>query len=178
MLEWREGFIFLLLILFFTGCLIMKRFKILFLYLNAYYTEFLGLAENSEVEYQDQSCLISLVASGRERNLAKVQNLLSQRVIWKTTWDLCCCVKTVFPVYHQLQGLERRLADSPFRSFLFELQMRVMAVSSQSFIAPCLSLNFLILHISPWIIHFPGRETLWKDGAGSHSRSGSVGFAG
>lgn len=59
----------------------MKRFKILFLYLNAYYTEFLGLAEISEVEYQDQSCLISLVASGRERNLAKVQNLASQRVI-------------------------------------------------------------------------------------------------
>lgn len=178
MLEWREGFIFLLLILFFTGCLIMRRFKILFLYLNAYYTEFLGLAEISEAEYQNQSCLISLVTSGRERNLAKVQNLLSQRVIWKTTWDLCCCLKTVFPVYHQLQGLERRLADSPFCSLLFELQKQVTDVSPQSFIAPCLSLNFLILHISHGIINFPGRETLWKDGTGSHSRSGSVGFAG
>lgn len=53
--------------------------KDIILVLNAYYTEFLGLAEISEVDYQKLSCLILLVTSGKQGNLDKLQNLLSLR---------------------------------------------------------------------------------------------------
>lgn len=69
----------LLVILFFPDSLIVIGSKISFVHLNAYYTEFLGLAEMSEVDHQKVSSLISVVTSGRERNLDKVQNLLSLR---------------------------------------------------------------------------------------------------
>lgn len=135
----------------------MIRFKILFLYLNAYYTEFLGLAEISEVDYQKWSCLISLVTSGRETSLRCRIYCLSES-------NLKDHLRPLLLPEHNLPHLspvtrtgEKISLDFPICSFLFELQKRFTAMLSQSFIAPCLSLNFLISH---WIINFPGTETL------------------